>query len=204
MATEIQILQILRLKGRATLQDVAWAADITRESAETTLQRLVDTGHCEALTGHLKVTKRGRSLLESLLDEERAHIDTSVVEKLYEEFDGFNVEFKNLVTEWQMKSAGLPNDHTDPGYDQHVIEILTALHHRFMPYVERITRVAPRLNSYATRFTAALARLRAGDHAFLARPLIDSYHTVWFELHQDLIGLAGRTRLAEAQRGRAQ
>jgi pyruvate,orthophosphate dikinase len=33
--------------------------------------------------------------------------------------------------------------------------------------------------------------------------LLDSYHTVWFELHEDLIRLAGRTREAEATAGRA-
>jgi VIT1/CCC1 family predicted Fe2+/Mn2+ transporter len=44
----------------------------------------------------------------------------------------------------------------------------------------------------------------AGDSAWLLKPLIDSYHTVWFELHEDLIGLAGHTREAEAASGRAE
>jgi hypothetical protein len=33
--------------------------------------------------------------------------------------------------------------------------------------------------------------------------MIDSFHTVWFELHEDLIGLLGRTRAEEAAAGRA-
>jgi pyruvate,orthophosphate dikinase len=33
--------------------------------------------------------------------------------------------------------------------------------------------------------------------------MIDSYHTVWFELHEDLIGLAGLSRADEAAAGRA-
>jgi pyruvate,orthophosphate dikinase len=32
---------------------------------------------------------------------------------------------------------------------------------------------------------------------------VDSYHGIWFELHEDLIGLAGRTRAAEVEAGRA-
>jgi hypothetical protein len=38
----------------------------------------------------------------------------------------------------------------------------------------------------------------------LLKPLIDSYHTVWFELHEELISLAGLSREAEAASGRAQ
>jgi pyruvate,orthophosphate dikinase len=32
---------------------------------------------------------------------------------------------------------------------------------------------------------------------------VDSYHGIWFELHEDLIQLAGRTRAAEVEAGRA-
>ncbi len=33
--------------------------------------------------------------------------------------------------------------------------------------------------------------------------MIDSYHTVWFELHEELIALSGLTREDEAAAGRA-
>ena len=44
---------------------------------------------------------------------------------------------------------------------------------------------------YAERLDAALRRARDGDMSWLTRPMVDSYHTVWFELHEELIGLAG-------------
>jgi pyruvate,orthophosphate dikinase len=31
----------------------------------------------------------------------------------------------------------------------------------------------------------------------IASPLKDSYHTIWFELHEELIHLAGRDRATE-------
>jgi pyruvate,orthophosphate dikinase len=31
----------------------------------------------------------------------------------------------------------------------------------------------------------------------LASPLKDSYHTVWYEYHEEMIHLVGRTRLEE-------
>jgi pyruvate,orthophosphate dikinase len=60
-----------------------------------------------------------------------------------------------------------------------------------------------RLAPYASRFDHAVQQLRAGDTTFIARPIIDSYHTVWFELHEDLIGLLGLSRKDEAAAGRA-
>jgi hypothetical protein len=38
---------------------------------------------------------------------------------------------------------------------------------------------------------------------FVASPRVDSYHGVWFELHEDLIRLAGRRRSDEGSAGRA-
>jgi pyruvate,orthophosphate dikinase len=39
--------------------------------------------------------------------------------------------------------------------------------------------------------------LAAGDASMLASPLKDSYHTVWFEFHEELIVLSGRDRANE-------
>ncbi len=33
--------------------------------------------------------------------------------------------------------------------------------------------------------------------------MVDSYHTLWFELHEELIQALGRTRADEAAAGRA-
>ena len=61
----------------------------------------------------------------------------------------------------------------------------------------------PRLAPYQARFDHAVEQLRTGDTSYVARPIMDSYHTVWFELHEELIGLLGRDRTAEALAGRA-
>ena len=42
-----------------------------------------------------------------------------------------------------------------------------------------------------------------GEHSYIASPKVDSYHSIWFELHEDLIQLAGRTREEEMEAGRA-
>jgi hypothetical protein len=62
----------------------------------------------------------------------------------------------------------------------------------------------PRLSRYSAKLQAALDNINAGDTSWLSRPIIDSYHTVWFELHEELILAAGLTREAEAKAGEAQ
>ena len=69
----------------------------------------------------------------------------------------------------------------------------------------RILRRLGKLNirGHGVRLGRALDATRAGDQRFVASPRADSYHGVWFELHEDLIRLADRTREAEAEAGRA-
>ena len=51
-----------------------------------------------------------------------------------------------------------------------------------------------RFETYRRRLTAALARVRRGDREWFTSPTLDSYHTVWFELHEDLLVALGLTR----------
>ena len=46
----------------------------------------------------------------------------------------------------------------------------------------------------------ALRRVRAGEHDWFTKPVIESYHTVWFELHEDLLASLGLDRSSEAAR----
>jgi pyruvate,orthophosphate dikinase len=61
----------------------------------------------------------------------------------------------------------------------------------------------PRLATYRVRLENALAAILAGDARYVASPRVDSYHGVWFELHEDAIRLAGCTRAEEVASGRA-
>jgi hypothetical protein len=71
------------------------------------------------------------------------------------------------------------------------------------PIVELVGKQLPRLGNYSEKLAAALEKVQAGETTWLTRPIIDSYHTVWFELHEELILAAGLTRESEAQAGHA-
>jgi hypothetical protein len=50
------------------------------------------------------------------------------------------------------------------------------------------------MKAYAGRLAAAYDRALAGETDFVSGVRVDSYHTVWHELHEDLLRVLGRTR----------
>jgi len=199
----LRLFQAVRLKGRARAEELAAAAGVPMAQTAEILSCLLAAGHVEEARDRLKLTSEGRTALEALLTEERAGVDGAAMVAAYEEFDAHNDRIKGLMTRWQLKDASTPNDHTDAAYDSRVITDLVALDTGFEPLLARIVGLAPRLGHYPPRFANALELIMVGDHTWFARPLADSYHTVWFELHEELIGLCGRTRADEAAAGRA-
>jgi pyruvate,orthophosphate dikinase len=71
---------------------------------------------------------------------------------------------------------------------------LTAFHAGAAPLAEEAAGLAPRLAPYGPRLAHAAGAVAAGDVRYVAHPLVDSYHSVWFELHEELLHLAGLSR----------
>jgi hypothetical protein len=187
--TELAVLQAVRLKGRVSRDDLSATLG---EDRFDVIDRLVGSGLL--LDGPtLRLSPEGRARLEGLLADERSRIDTAAVLAAYGEFCSVNAEFKALVTDWQLKD-GQPNTHDDAGYDAAVLARLDDVHQRVAPVIAAVAIQLPRLSRYSVKLQAALDNIYAGQTMWLARPLIDSYHTVWFELHEELILAAGRTR----------
>jgi hypothetical protein len=187
--TELAVLQAVRLKGRVSRDDLSATLG---EDRFDVIDRLVGSGLL--LDGPtLRLSPEGRARLEGLLADERSRIDTAAVLAAYGEFCSVNAEFKALVTDWQLKD-GQPNTHDDAGYDAAVLARLDDVHQRVAPVIAAVAIQLPRLSRYTVKLQTALDNIHAGQTMWLARPLIDSYHTVWFELHEELILAAGRTR----------
>ncbi len=74
---------------------------------------------------------------------------------------------------------------------------LSALHLQSSDLVAAVIALAPRLAPFAVRFARAAEGVARGDGSLIASPLKDSYHTVWFEFHEELIHLCGRDRATE-------
>jgi hypothetical protein len=202
MMLETQVLQAARLKGRLSAPAAAACASVTEDAALAELNRLRDHGFAKG-EATVRLTPEGKEYLAGLVAAERDRVDGEALSAAYEEFDDHNNALKTIVTDWQLVDGTQPNDHTDAEYDARVLDRLYELHENFAPLVDKIATIAPRLRPYADRFTHAIERVQGGDTSFVARPITDSYHTVWFEFHEELIGLLGLSRAEEAAAGRA-
>ncbi|MFD2396579.1 hypothetical protein ACFSVJ_06715 [Prauserella oleivorans] len=160
---ELSLLQLLRLKGRVKPDDLPGSLQHTEDACGDLLVSAVAAGFCVQKGSSARLTPEGRERLAALLVAERGQIDQQRLEGLYHEFDRHNTGFKSIITSWQMRDDGQPNDHSDPDYDAGVLAKLDALHSEFMPLLDRIVAEAPRLAHYPPRFVAALEQIRAGS-----------------------------------------
>lgn len=198
MREEFLVLHALRLKGLASADAIGTAWGVSCAAAE--LERLAEAGLLQfrdtpRASGYLLLAA-GRRLYESLLDDLRAALGREALHSLsdvYKRFSIVNEDFKALCTRWQMRGEAL-NDHSDPEYDDACICELAELHGRFLPLVIRAGKAVPHFERYTPRFRSALRLLEDGDRDYFTKPLVDSYHTVWFEFHEDLIGTLGQKR----------
>jgi hypothetical protein len=196
---ELTLLQAVRLKGRVRHADIAATLDDDEAAVDSAVKELTEAGLLmEGKT--VRLSPDGRARLTELLADERRDLDGEAFAKAYDEFRGVNREFKSLVSDWQLRN-GEPNDHGDADYDAAVLTRLDDVHQSVLPILASGTRQLPRLDAYTAKLSAALEKVHAGDTTWLTRPIIDSYHTVWFELHEELIGAAGLTREDEAKSG---
>jgi pyruvate,orthophosphate dikinase len=199
---QFDLLRLAELKGRATADILADAMTVPVNVAEEYYLALCERGLCSKDGSGYSVTNKGRVRLKAFLAEERAQVNPAAVVALYEDFCAFNAELKQIMTAWQINPDGALNEHRDPEYDHGVLQRLADLHMRAGSFLPRLEKLSPRLAAYETRLGRAAARVAAGDRRYVARIIADSYHTVWFELHEELLSISGLKREAEARAGR--
>jgi len=122
------------------------------------------------------------------------------LDKLFDDFLPINRRLRDVCSAWQTRPDGSPNDHSDGGYDDTVRDRLDEVHSAIGPVLRRMAVVEPRLAGYRPRLADALDKFDDGESAWLASPLMDSYHTVWMQLHQELILMLGLTRADDEAR----
>lgn len=145
------------------------------------------------------LTADGRARLAVLLSDEVDRSGArSTFDALMPRFAPLNAAFLQLCTDWQVRSLSSggsePNDHRDRRYDRRVVTRLESTHADIVVIAGEAADALGRFGMYVPRFDHAITRVLAGEHDWFTRPLVDSYHTIWFEFHEDLLATTGRTR----------
>jgi hypothetical protein len=194
---DFHVLHVVRLRGRVATDAVGEVIG-DEQRAEALLRDAADAGfviHREGRVAGWSLTPAGRAAHAERLrqDREAAGADEAVSAG-YQRFLDVNAEFLALCTRWQVRPDGTPNDHADGAYDEAVIDELVQIDEAVQPVCADLAAALDRFGSYGRRLGTALARVRAGDGPWFTSPAVDSYHTVWFELHEDLLQTLGLER----------
>jgi hypothetical protein len=187
------LLHVARVKGLAPVNILADMAGMSPDAAASGLTSLQEQGHMEWKEGRFagwKITPSGREAHKVLIDKEFSAptFPKAALAEAYEGFSSLNTAFKTLCTAWQVREGTNDmNDHTDKKYDKAVISRLEKIHLEALAAITQLSSGLARLATYGPRLTNALGRVQAGEQAAFARPMADSYHDIWMELHQDLL-----------------
>jgi pyruvate,orthophosphate dikinase len=203
--TPDQCLRVVGTKGFALLPGLAEALLSDPDTVRPIVDQLALDGLLATTAGAYRLSEAGTARAAALLDADRAAWGTDAAAEALDAFIPLDHRMKDTVTAWQLRDpeAQVLNDHSDADYDRGVLDRLASLHADASAWLARIETRCARLTDYGARLTRAFEAARAGDQRYVASPRVDSYHGIWFELHEDLIQLAGRTRAEEVDAGRA-
>jgi hypothetical protein len=150
-------------------------------------------------TGGWTLTAAGRAenerRLAAELEETTARPE---IEAAHGEFLTLNSRFLTAVTNWQIRPERADplaaNDHTDWRWDERVLDDLHRLERQLRPVCQRLSESLERFSGYPERYSAGLDKVDQGQRSWVDQPRIDSCHTVWMELHEDLLATLGLER----------
>lgn len=201
------VLHAVRVAGVADDAAVAQRTGIDQHRVSDLLQDDEAVGWVTRVafagTSGWTLTERGRSEdARRLAEELDATGARDVVEDTARAFEPLNARLVRACTDWQLRPNGqdrlASNDHADPEWDARVLSELAALDRGLHDLIEGLAEPLPRFGCYHKRYAAALAQARAGQHEWVAGIDVASCHTVWMELHQDLLSTLGMRRNPEA------
>jgi len=202
-AERLLTLHGLRLSGLAPADRLAGRYALAPEVVDGLLADAGDQGlvrhRDRPLTGWILTPEGRRADARLLADELRSAGVRPVVEAAYLDIRRLSTAMLGIRLDWETRDPAAygRNDHTDAAYDASVIARLVELHSDAAPVCARLAAALDRFGPYGPRFEAALTRVQANEVDWLTHPLIDSYHTVWFELHEDLLSTLGVERSKE-------
>ena len=198
------VLHALRLKGFAEDDVVAAMTELATTDVTTRLADLSGEELVLRRDGRISgwsLTPAGRVRHAELVAKElEASGGRDEVQSAYDRFLHINQDMLGVCTAWQLREvdgAQAINDHSDADYDAGVVQKLVGIHDRVRPVTSDLREVLERFGGYGGRLRGALEKVLGGAPEWFTKPVIDSYHTIWFELHEDLLCTLGIERSSE-------
>jgi hypothetical protein len=192
------VLHGLALRRRSDVEGLEQTTGLAREVIEQALDRARSANLVALARTHYLLTAEGDAALGLVYPKRFAGSrGDRRLAAAYERFESLNRDFKALITDWQVRPIGvakLPNDHSDAEYDERVLRRLCTVHDRAEEILSVLSCSSPLVARHVDRLRAALERAESDEPEWVSGVRCDSYHAVWFELHEDLLRLLGKSR----------
>ena len=202
--SNLLILHTLRIRGFVELSEIVISTRLKVEEVESHLDSFKENNLVNYREGRIEgwmLTQEGRGRSQQLVASElessgfREEINSN-----YQDFLSSNQKFLSLCTDWQLRTVNGEqeiNDHSDTTYDEEVITRLVDINNEIQPVCKSLADSLNRFEGYSRRFSEALHKVQNNEPEWFTKPMIDSYHTIWFELHENLLVTLGIERTKE-------
>ncbi len=188
----------LAIKRHAEAPAIAELIGLPKDHVASLLQTAAATGRAVEAKGAYILSPLARIGLEARYALHFGHLrEDKAFNAAYQSFERINRTLKQVITEWQTIEVGgrkVANDHSDKAHDEAIIDRLGAVHEQVETVLNALGAKLPRMKIYAKKLLHALEAAEDGDHEWVSDIRRESYHTVWFELHEDLLRIMGQVR----------
>lgn len=192
-------LHALTLKQLSDVDGLVTIFGQDADDVKKALENAVAEGTAMAARDKYMITPAGRTVLDEAYPQWFAHERSDAeIGSAMESFEsGVNKQVLSLTTAWQtVEVAGerQQNDHSDSSYDAKIIDKLGAVLDRTTTVLAPLTAAQPSVDRFLTRIADALTRAEDGELDYVSSVRIDSFHTVWFQMHEHILRITGRER----------
>lgn len=188
----------LAIKRHGTRAAIADLTGLSVQAVAAVLEPAEAAGRVVSVRDGYTLTPLARVALEARYGLIYAHLrEDQAFVAAYERFEAVNIDLKQVITDWQtvnVRGERIVNDHTDEAYDARLVTRLGATHERVEPILAVMAASLSRLAIYHGKLTEALEKAEDGEIDWISDIRRESYHTVWFELHEDLLRIMGTVR----------
>lgn len=186
MDRSANVLQYIAMEGVAETESIVADTEGSESELVETLEDLEERGLVEG-DGFWYLTDEGEDHLNELLRQRFTADEIDELESQYAEFESHDLEFKELANAWQQAN--------DESEREELIAALAEFHRDVEAFFASFSEsIRNEYETYVADLESALQTLRDGNRDFYTGTEVDSYHTVWFRLHDDLLRTLGKQR----------
>jgi len=177
------VLNAIHLKKMADTVQLTSLCGLNDEALSAVLTSMAGAELIMSMdSGHLLLPDGTAAVLRHYHDTYAAIRSDPELSDWYLRFETLNVRFIAVLTSWQQV-----------GGDDLIFKALEIVE-QLCGALDDILSLVPRYAEYQRRFEAALDAIDNGDTDLLCNPRRDSAHNIWFEFHEDILGVLGKPR----------